>query len=109
MNRPTKQAPVSEGQEVEVQIESVGEKGDGVARVQGFVIFVPDVRKGDWVKIRIEKVNPSVGFAKKVADIDPKDAPKNTNSQRPQQGPTDEFGDLNLEDLDDSESFGEEE
>ena len=37
-------APVRVGEEVDVKIEAVGEKGDGIARVKGFVLFVPGVK-----------------------------------------------------------------
>ncbi|MDM7912599.1 MAG: TRAM domain-containing protein, partial [Methanotrichaceae archaeon] len=30
--------------------------GDGIARVEGFVIFVPETQVGDQVKIQIDKV-----------------------------------------------------
>ncbi len=56
-------APVKVGETYEVTIDSIGGKGDGVAKVKGFVLFVPSVQKGDYVKIRITKVLPSVGFA----------------------------------------------
>jgi len=59
-------APVKVGEIVEVEINAVGEKGDGIARVRGFVLFVPNVKKGDYVKIRITKVLPKVGFAEVV-------------------------------------------
>lgn len=57
------EAPVKEGEEHIVSIKAVGEKGDGIARVNGFVLFVPGVKKGDYVKIKITKVLPKVGFA----------------------------------------------
>ena len=56
-------APVREGEEYKVSIEAVGEKGDGIAKVKGFVLFVAGVKKGDYVKIRITKVLQNVGFA----------------------------------------------
>ncbi len=56
-------APVKVGEVHEVSIDAVGEKGDGIAKVKGFVIFVPSVKKGDYVKIRITKVLAKVGFA----------------------------------------------
>ena len=55
--------PVKVGETYEVEINAVGEKGDGIARVKGFVLFVPNVKKGDFVKIRVTKVLPKVGFA----------------------------------------------
>ena len=55
-------APVNVGDELDVTIEAVGGKGDGIAKVKGFVIFVPNVKKGDNVKIKITKVLRKVGF-----------------------------------------------
>ena len=58
------EAPVKEGETYEVHINAVGEKGDGIARVKGFVLFVSDVKKGDYVKVQVTKVLKNVGFAK---------------------------------------------
>lgn len=55
--------PVKAGEELDVLIESVGEKGDGVAKKQGFVIFVPKAQKGQELHIRITKVLKSVAFS----------------------------------------------
>jgi len=55
--------PVKEGDIIDVKIESKGEKGDGIARISGFVIFVPGTKEGDEVKIKITKVLRKVGFA----------------------------------------------
>ncbi|MBI2573355.1 TRAM domain-containing protein [Candidatus Woesearchaeota archaeon] len=63
-------APVKVGEQHEVLINAVGEKGDGIARVRGFVLFVPGVAKGDYVKIRITKVLPKVGFAEVVEKLE---------------------------------------
>jgi len=45
------------GDEMEVLIQDVGKLGDGVAKLDKFIIFVPGVTKGSKVKIRIEKVS----------------------------------------------------
>jgi len=50
--------PVKEGETYDVEILEVGSKGDGIAKIQNFVIFVPGVRKGDKVKIRVTQVKP---------------------------------------------------
>lgn len=55
--------PVKEGDEHEVTIEGIGEKGDGIAKVQGYVIIVPNVQKGERVKIKIKAVRGKVSFA----------------------------------------------
>src|SRR5436309_15626796 len=48
--------PVEEGQEVDVTVDSVGRRGDGIARFNNFVIFVPGTNAGDKVKVRITSV-----------------------------------------------------
>ena len=58
--------PVIVGETYDVSINAVGGKGDGIAKVKGFVVFVPGVQQGDYVKIRITKVLPKVGFAEMV-------------------------------------------
>jgi predicted RNA-binding protein with TRAM domain len=65
-----KVAPVREGEEYKVQIEAIGEKGDGIAKVKGFVLFVASVKKGDYVKVRITKVLQNVGFAEVVGKLE---------------------------------------
>lgn len=56
-------APVQVGEMYDVTIDSVGDKGDGIARVKGFVVFVPGTKLGESVKIKITKVLEKVGFA----------------------------------------------
>ncbi len=58
--------PVSEGEHIDVRIDNIGEKGDGIARVKGFVLFIPDVKKGESVRVKINKVLPKAGFAEVV-------------------------------------------
>ena len=63
-------APVKVGDEIDVKIEAVGEKGDGIAKKEGFVLFVPNTKEGQEVKIRITKVLRKVGFAEVVGDAE---------------------------------------
>ncbi|MDP3066585.1 MAG: TRAM domain-containing protein, partial [Methanobacteriaceae archaeon] len=49
-------SPISEGEEYDVKIEDTGRDGDGITRVEGFVIFVSGAKVGDEVKIRINSV-----------------------------------------------------
>ncbi|MBD3397711.1 TRAM domain-containing protein [Candidatus Micrarchaeota archaeon] len=58
--------PVESGDELEVSIESVGAKGDGIAKKDGFVIFIPGVQKGETVKIKITEVKTSFAIGEKV-------------------------------------------
>ena len=51
--------PVQEGQEVDVTVDSVGRRGDGIGRINNFVVFIPGTNAGDKVKIRITGVRGS--------------------------------------------------
>jgi predicted RNA-binding protein with TRAM domain len=51
--------PVKVGDEVEVTISEVSKRGDGVTRIQGYVVFVPNAKQGDTVKIKITQIKPN--------------------------------------------------
>ena len=48
--------PVEEGKEYELEIKETSRQGDGVARIESFVVFVPQTKPGDHVKIKINSV-----------------------------------------------------
>ena len=48
--------PVAVGDELEVKIEAVASKGDGIAKKDGFVIFIKGATEGQTVKVRITEV-----------------------------------------------------
>jgi predicted RNA-binding protein with TRAM domain len=48
--------PVESGKEYDVEIAEISRQGDGIARVQGFVIFVKGGRVGQKAKVRITNV-----------------------------------------------------
>ncbi|HIH44734.1 MAG TPA: TRAM domain-containing protein [Candidatus Methanoperedenaceae archaeon] len=60
-------APVAEGQTYDVTIEDTAKKGDGIARIEGFVIFVPGTKVGDKVTIKVNKVMKKFAVAETVA------------------------------------------
>jgi len=51
-----KPCPVEMGKEYEVDIQETSRQGEGIARIQGFVIFVANAKPGDHLKIRITRV-----------------------------------------------------
>jgi predicted RNA-binding protein with TRAM domain len=55
--------PVEAGKEYEVQITEISRKGDGIARIQGFVIFVKGGKVGQNAKIRISQIGPRFATA----------------------------------------------
>jgi len=58
------QPPVTEGETRTVEIEDIGDQGDGITRVErGFVIIVADTEKGEQVRINIDTVQENVAFA----------------------------------------------
>jgi predicted RNA-binding protein with TRAM domain len=61
-----KPAPVEVGKEYDVKIEDIAREGDGIARVEGFVIFVPETQVGDQVKIQIDKVKQRFAIGRKI-------------------------------------------
>jgi predicted RNA-binding protein with TRAM domain len=59
--------PVEEGKEYEVEIKETSRRGDGVARIEGFVVFVPQTKPGDKVKVKINTVGPRFATGEVVA------------------------------------------
>ncbi|WP_122088120.1 23S rRNA (uridine(2552)-2'-O)-methyltransferase [Halalkalicoccus subterraneus] len=59
-------APVEEGEVRTVEIEDEGSEGDGIAKVDGFTVFVSGASVGDHVEIEIEDVKPNFAFASRV-------------------------------------------
>ncbi|MBW2986635.1 TRAM domain-containing protein [Candidatus Woesearchaeota archaeon] len=97
--------PVSQGEVLEVVIEAVGEKGDGIARKDGFVLFIPGVKEGDRVKVKVTRVLRKVGFAEVVgegAESTPAEAQEAAPVAEPEPEPEPEPS------AEDTEDFGEE-
>ena len=64
--------PVDEGEVREVEVESVGDQGDGIAKVErGYVVIVPETQPGEQPTIEIDDVRQNVAFAS-IADPDPR-------------------------------------
>ena len=48
--------PVEVGKEYEVDVTDISRKGDGIARVQGFVVFVENGKVGNKIKVKVTEV-----------------------------------------------------
>ncbi len=48
--------PVEVDKEYEARIEDISRRGDGVAKIEGFIIFVPNAKQGENVKFKITRV-----------------------------------------------------
>lgn len=79
--KPRNFAPVKVGDELDVKIEHVGAKGDGIAKKDGFVLFVPGTKEGDEVRIRVTRVLQKVGFAEVAGSKESSETGSETEEQ----------------------------
>jgi len=48
--------PVELDKEYDAEIEDISRRGDGIAKIEGFIIFVPNTKQGEHVKFKITRV-----------------------------------------------------
>ena len=69
-DRRTQGPPVEEGDIRSVTIDTLGDQGDGIAKVErGFIVIIPGTQPGDQVEVEIMDVKENVAFAEPVSDI----------------------------------------
>ena len=69
--RDVLEPPVEDGETRIVDIEGIGDQGDGITRVErGFVVIVPGTDKGDRVRIQINQVRENVAFAEVIEELE---------------------------------------
>ena len=67
--------PVSPGERRTVEIADVGEKGDGIARVdRGYVLIIPGAAVGDEVTVEVQEVQSNYGFAKIIEETETRES-----------------------------------
>ena len=54
---------VKAGQHYDVVIQEMGQKGDGITKIDDFVVFIKHARIGEHVHVRIREVHPHFAFA----------------------------------------------
>ena len=64
-------APIAKDQELELKIDSLAYGGNGVARLNGFVVFVKRGLPGDTVRARVTKVKRNHAEALAVEVVEP--------------------------------------
>lgn len=121
-------APVKEGDEIDVKIEALGDKGDGIAKKDGFVLVIPGTKVNDEVRVRVTKVLRRVGFAEVISEDEEAEEPseeepeveettdeeaeepkeeKSEEAEATEEEPAPEKKDKKKEESKDSEDFGE--
>ncbi|RRJ27775.1 23S rRNA (uridine(2552)-2'-O)-methyltransferase [Halocatena pleomorpha] len=58
--------PLEAGEETTVEIVDTGHEGDGIAKVDGYTLFVPDADAGETVRVVVEEIKPNFGFAERI-------------------------------------------
>jgi len=61
-----KPCPVEMGKEYDVDITETSRQGEGIARIQGFIIFVANAKLRDHLKIKITRIGRSTANAEIV-------------------------------------------
>lgn len=103
--------PVNVGDELDVRIEAVGEKGDGLAKKDGFVLIVPGAKENEEVRIKVTRVLRQVGFAEVVGKAEgpiADDKPQQRQRERVREARSAPQEEFNYDESKDSESFGDE-
>ena len=49
--------PVETGKEYDVEIQETSRRGDGIARIEGLVVFIPNTKPGDKLRIKITNIS----------------------------------------------------
>lgn len=68
--RGSPKPPVEQGDQRTVEIEDIGDQGDGITRVErGFVVIVPDTKEGERLTVEITDVRENVAFAEVIKQL----------------------------------------
>ena len=60
-------APVTKGQELDLTVEAISHRGNsGVAKISGYLVFIPGTQPGDKVHVRITGVTERWATAQKI-------------------------------------------
>lgn len=54
-----------------VKIEDVGTGGEGIAKIDGYTLFVKDAVRGDVCEVKITKAHPKFAYTKLLKVIEP--------------------------------------
>jgi predicted RNA-binding protein with TRAM domain len=82
--------PVEVGKEYDVAIQETSRRGDGIARIQGLVVFVPNTQNGDHVKIRVTRISRRFAEAEVVGKEETEEKEKKLPEQKVEEQPEEE-------------------
>lgn len=70
--------PVEIGQEYDVDIQETSRRGEGIARIQGLVIFIQNTKLGDHFKVKITRISRRFAEAEVVGKGETKETEEKT-------------------------------
>ena len=62
--------PVCEGEEHDLLCEATGSQGDGLCKVERYIVFVEGAQIGKRYKVQITKATRKCGFGKVVEELE---------------------------------------
>lgn len=62
--------PVEIGKEYDVEIEETSRRGEGITRIEGLVVFVPNTKPGDKLKIKITNIGRRFAEAEVIGETE---------------------------------------
>jgi len=60
--------PVRKGESYDVEITDLGDEGDGIARIDGYVLIVPNTDVGDRETVLVTNLSENFGFAEVIQE-----------------------------------------
>lgn len=93
--------PIKVGEEYDVEIKETGSKGDGIARIKNFVVFVNGAKLGEKAHIKITDVRNRFAIGEKTGEA--------TATKEAETEVSKETTEMNEEDSEEGEEKSEEE
>jgi predicted RNA-binding protein with TRAM domain len=62
--------PVEVGKEYDVEIEETSRRGEGITRIEGLVVFVPNTKPGDKLRIKVTNIGRRFAEAEVIGEAE---------------------------------------
>jgi predicted RNA-binding protein with TRAM domain len=72
--------PVEVGKEYDVSVSDISRRGEGIAKVDGFIVFVPGTKQGQNVRIKVTQVSERFASGQVVESPEAAAAPESKDS-----------------------------
>jgi predicted RNA-binding protein with TRAM domain len=62
--------PVEIGKEYDVEIQETSRRGEGITRIEGLVVFVPNTKPGDKLRIKVTNIGRRFAEAEVIGEAE---------------------------------------